>query len=146
MGYYIRAVLYQEGDAGMAKLTQANEDYLEAVVMLSGDDRLPVRSVDLANHLGVSKPSVNKAISVLREEGYVRQEPYGDIYLTDAGVDYGNSLLTRHHTLKCFFTNVLGVEDEIAEEEACSIEHVISEDTFQRWTEHIKQSLKPAAE
>ena len=73
----------------MAKLTQANEDYLEAIVMLAGEDRSPVRSVDIANRLDVSKPSVNKAVALLREEGFIEQQPYGDVYLTDAGAKYG---------------------------------------------------------
>ena len=130
----------------MAKLTSANEDYLEAIVMLAGADRLPVRSVDLASRLGVSKPSVNKAIALLKEEGFVEQQPYGDIYLTDAGAAYGEAVFERHKTLTRFFTEVLGVKADIAENEACCIEHVISEDTFQRWTEHIRQSLDGAEE
>ncbi len=125
----------------MAKLTQANEDYLEAIVMLAGEDRLPVRSVDIANRLDVSKPSVNKAVALLREEGFIEQQPYGDIYLTDEGAKYGEAVLERHNTLMRFFVEVLGVEPDVAEDEACCIEHVISEDTFQRWTEHIRASL-----
>ena len=126
----------------MAKLTQANEDYLEAIVMLAGEDRSPVRSVDIANRLDVSKPSVNKAVALLREEGFIEQQPYGDVYLTDAGAKYGEAVLERHNTLMRFFVEVLGVEPDVAEDEACCIEHVISEDTFQRWTEHIRASLE----
>ena len=125
----------------MAKLTQANEDYLEAIVMLAGEDRSPVRSVDIANRLDVSKPSVNKAVALLREEGFIEHQPYGDVYLTDAGAKYGEAVLERHNTLMRFFVEVLGVEPDVAEDEACCIEHVISEDTFQRWTEHIRASL-----
>ena len=125
----------------MAKLTQANEDYLEAIVMLAGEDRSPVRSVDIANRLDVSKPSVNKAVALLREEGFIEQQPYGDVYLTDAGAKYGEAVLERHNMLMRFFTDVLGVKPDVAEDEACCIEHVISEDTFQRWTEHIRASL-----
>ena len=125
----------------MAKLTQANEDYLEAIVVLAGEDRSPVRSVDIANRLDVSKPSVNKAVALLREEGFIEQQPYGDVYLTDAGAKYGEAVLERHNTLMRFFVEVLGVEPDVAEDEACCIEHVISEDTFQRWTEHIRASL-----
>ncbi|MBR2522612.1 MAG: metal-dependent transcriptional regulator [Coriobacteriales bacterium] len=75
------------------KLTQSNEDYLEAIVMLAGDGNQPVRSVDLANHMGVSKPSVNKAIAVLKKSGLIDQEPYGDIFLTKRGAEYGKSVL-----------------------------------------------------
>ena len=123
----------------MAKLTGANEDYLEAIVMLSGEACRPVRSVDLAAHLGVSKPSVNKAVSLLREEGLIEQQPYGDIFLTEAGIAYGKAVLERHQTLMSFFVDVLGVDPQVAEQEACAIEHVISEDTFKRWTAHVRE-------
>lgn len=115
-------------------LTEANEDYIEAIVMLNGGTDAPVRSVDLARHMGVSKPSINKAVSLLREAGLVTQEPYGDIYLTPEGLAYGLAVLRRHKTLISFLVDVLGVAPEIAEEEACRIEHTISEDTFERWT------------
>ena len=129
-------------------LTEANEDYIEAIVMLNGGTDAPVRSVDLARHMGVSKPSINKAVSLLKEAGLVTQEPYGDIYLTAEGLAYGLSVLERHETLISFLVDVLGVEPETAEEEACRIEHTISEDTFKRWcsfTEYYKNNCKDGA-
>ena len=126
-------------------LTEANEDYIEAIVMLNGGTDAPVRSVDLARHMGVSKPSINKAVSLLKEAGLVTQEPYGDIYLTAEGLAYGLAVLERHETLISFLVDVLGVAPETAEEEACRIEHTISEDTFKRWcsfTEYYKNNCK----
>ena len=126
-------------------LTEANEDYIEAIVMLNGGTDKPVRSVDLAKHMGVSKPSINKAVSLLREVGLVNQEPYGDIYLTPEGLEYGLGVLRRHKTLISFLVDVLGVEPETAEDEACRIEHTISEDTFEKWcsfTEFYKSHCK----
>ena len=123
----------------MAKLTQANEDYLEAIVMLAGEDRSPVRSVDIANRLDVSKPSVNKAVALLREEGFIEQQPYGDVYLTDAGAKYGEAVLERHNTLMRFFVEVLGVEPDVAEDEACCIEHVISDASFRAIKSHMEK-------
>ena len=128
----------------MTKLSHANEDYLEAVYMLSDGGCAPVRSVDIAARLSVSKPSVVRAVALLRDEGFVTQEPYGDIFLTEAGRAYGTALLERHRTLTSFFADVLGVEPSLAEEEACAIEHVISEDTFRRWTAHIAAQLDEA--
>lgn len=114
-------------------LTEANEDYIEAIVMLNGGTDAPVRSVDLAKHMGVSKPSINKAVSLLKEAGLVEQEPYGDIYLTPEGLAYGKAVYNRHVTLISFLTDVLGVDAETAEDEACRIEHTISDDTFEKW-------------
>ena len=129
-------------------LTEANEDYIEAIVMINGGTDAPVRSVDLARHMGVSKPSINKAVSLLKEAGLVEQEPYGDIYLTEAGLAYGLNVYRRHTTLISFLHDVLGVDAETAEDEACRIEHTISEDTFERWTaftEFYKNHCKVSA-
>ena len=123
------------------KLTQSNEDYLEAIVMLSDDGSGPVRSVDLANHMGVSKPSVNKAISVLKKSGLIEQEPYGDIFLTKRGVEYGKSVLKRHQILTTFLVEILGVDPDVADDEACEIEHTISDDTFAKWKAFVEKSL-----
>ena len=136
---------FTNGDTMSIHLTEANEDQIEAIVMLNGGTDAPVRSVDLARHMGVSKPSINKAVSLLREAGLVTQEPYGDIYLTPEGLAYGKSVLQRHVTLISFLVDVLGVNPETAEDEACRIEHTISEDTFEKWcafTEFYKTHCK----
>lgn len=115
------------------RMTQANEDYLEAVYELAGGEGKPVRSVDLANKLDVSKASVNKAISVLKTNGYVEQEPYGDVFLTKQGAEYGRSVYRRHLALFHFLTDMLGVDPEVAEEEGCMMEHAISDGTLDKW-------------
>ena len=127
-------------------LTEANEDYIEAIVMLNGGTDAPVRSVDLARHMGVSKPSINKAVQLLREAGLVTQEPYGDIYLTPEGLEYGTAVLRRHEALTAFLTDILGVAPETAEDEACRIEHTISEDTFERWVRFMEAHSTKSAE
>lgn len=119
-------------------LTPANEDYLEAIVELEeavGDfERAPeIRSVDIANLLVVSKASVNKALQTLREAGYVEQERYGRITLTDSGRSYGKEIWKRHRILRSFLVNDLGVDEEVANDEACEMEHAISQDTMDRW-------------
>ncbi len=126
------------------RMTQANEDYLEAIYELAGSIETPVRSIDLANKLDVSKASVNKAVSILRDHQYVEQEPYGDIYLTKKGMDYGRSVFKRHKLLFHFLMDVLGVEPTIAEEEACKMEHAISDDTLTRWINYMENNVPEA--
>ncbi len=128
------------------RMTQSNEDYLEAVYELSEGKSSPVRSVDIAEKLGVSKASVNKAISILRINGYVTQEPYGDVFITDLGLEYGHAVFERHKVLFHFLRDVLGVDGEVAEREACSMEHSISDDTLSKWIDFLEHSMPEAAE
>ena len=119
-------------------LTPANEDYLEALVEVEeakGDfDEPPeLRSVDIAKLLDVSKASVNKALQTLREAGYIEQERYGRITLTDSGRAYGREIWKRHRVLRNFLVEDLGVDPEVANDEACEMEHTISQDTMNRW-------------
>ena len=115
------------------KLSPSNEDYLEAVYQLGGAVKA-IRSVDLACKLDVSKASVNKAINNLKSAGLVDQPHYGDISLTEKGLSYARNIQNRHEILSQFLTEVLGVEPERAQEEACSMEHAISDETLDRWT------------
>lgn len=119
------------------KVTESHEDYLEAIVMLGGTDTVSVRPVDVANKLGVSKASVNKAVSVLKDAGMLDQPYYGDITLTKQGYKYGTDMYKRHKMLKRFFV-AIGVDEETAEEEACMVEHDISAATFQKWASYIE--------
>ncbi len=122
----------------MNKVSMSHEDYLEAMVMLGGDPKTPVRSVDIANKLGVSKASVSKAINALKDNGYVVQPYYGDITLTQAGLEYGKSVLERHKLLTDFLNKALGIPEDVAEEEACLMEHAISDESFEKWVTYIK--------
>ena len=123
----------------MVKTSMSHEDYLEAIVMLGGTTDAPVRSVDVANKLGVSKASVNKAISALKEQELVVQPHYGDITLTEAGYAYGQSVLDRHRMLFDFLTKALGIEPEVAEVEACQMEHAISDAPFEKWGAFVRR-------
>lgn len=122
----------------MVKTSMSHEDYLEAIVMLGGTTEAPVRSVDVANKLGVSKASVNKAISSLKEQALVIQPHYGDITLTEEGYAYGSSVLGRHRMLFDFLTKAVGIAPEVAEEEACQMEHAISDESFEKWEAFVK--------
>lgn len=120
----------------MKKMSMSHEDYLEAIVMLAGEGNA-VRVVDIANKLDVSKASVTKAISVLKGEGYLEQEHYGTISLTPKGFEYGSKVLARHEALTLFLNKALGIDLETAEEEACQMEHAISDESFEKWLAYI---------
>lgn len=121
----------------MVKTTMSHEDYLEAIVMLGGTNVVPVRSVDVANKLGVSKASVNKAVTALKTQDLLVQPHYGDITLTDEGYTYGMAVLGRHRMLFDFLTKAVGIPPEVAEDEACQMEHAISDESFARWEEYV---------
>lgn len=123
----------------MEKMSMSHEDYLEAIVVLGGTTEASVRSVDIATKLGVSKASVNKAMTVLKEKGLAEQPYYGDVTLTEEGYEYGTSVLDRHRMLSMFLTKALGIPEERAEKEACLMEHAISDDSFEKWSSYIKK-------
>ncbi len=122
----------------MHKVSTSHEDYLEAIVMLGGDEANPIRSTDLAQKLKVSKASVNKAIKHLEEQHLVTKPLYGDITLTKEGLEYAQSIYSRHTYLFSFLTKELGIDTETAEEEACLMEHAISDSSFEKWKHYIK--------
>ena len=111
------------------KLHPSGEDYFEAVLILE-QKKSAARSVDVAEQLGVSKPGVSRAVSLLREGGFLRVED-NSLYLTDAGHEVSEKIYERH----CFFKNSLlaaGVDEVTAEKEACLLEHDLSDDSFVR--------------
>ena len=122
-------------------LTHAHEDYLEAIYVLCGEGSCEggVRSVDVAERLGVSKASVNKAITHLKEGGYVEQQPYGKLMLTEAGAAYAALVWKAHRMLRTFLERDLGIEPAVADAEACLMEHVLSSDTLERWTSYLEE-------
>lgn len=121
----------------MEKVSMSHEDYLEAIVMLGGTEDVSVRSVDIAKQMDVSKASVNKAIGVLKERGYVEQPYYGDVTLTKKGLEYASAVYRRHQYLTAFLAKGLGIDEETAEKEACLMEHAISDESFDKWVAYI---------
>ncbi|HJG31500.1 metal-dependent transcriptional regulator [Collinsella tanakaei] len=121
-------------------LTVANEDYLECMVRLEqeGVQGEGIRSVDIAQQLNVSKASVNKAVTVLKEQGLVEQSHYGKVVLTEPGRELGQAVWYRHRLLRTFLVQELGVEFERADAEACMMEHALSEDTMRRWLNYLE--------
>lgn len=118
-------------------LSHSLEDYLEAIVDLSGGVNNPVRAVDVATKLDVSKASVSKAVSTLKERGYAEQPYYGDITLTDKGFEYGSAIWHKHKLLYRFLTEAVGIDPETANYEACQLEHGISADSFKKWETYL---------
>ena len=119
------------------KLYASGEDYLEAVLVLQKKKDM-VRSVDLARHMGFSKPSISHAVGVLRDGGFLTMDEDGFLHLTDIGREVAEKIYERH----CFFTEQLiaaGVDPKTAEADACRIEHIISDESFSRLKEAAEQ-------
>ena len=115
--------------------TASGEDYLEAILVLQKKLGM-VRSVDVARHMEVSKPSVCHAVATLRDGGFLTMDEDHFLHLTDVGREVAEKIYERH----CFFTEQLiaaGVDPETAEVDACRIEHVISNESFERLKEAV---------
>lgn len=117
----------------------SHEDYLEAIVMLGGSQTQPVRSVDIATKMGVSKASVSKAVTSLKNSGMLEQPYYGDITFTEDGYKYGCAVLKRHEMLTRFLVEKVGLSEEVAEDEACQMEHAISDESFKKWLAYFER-------
>ncbi len=113
------------------KLTSSLEDYLETICILSQKDPV-VRSRDIARKLGVTMPSVTEAMRKLAGAGLVNYEKYGYITLTSKGTDLAQQIYSHHKILSRFFRDILRIKMEIAEEDACKIEHHASLETLRR--------------
>lgn len=110
-------------------VNESAENYLETILMLS--KKLPVvRSVDIANELGFKKSSVSIAMKNLREKNHITVTDAGYIYLTETGKEIADMIFERHELLTSWLVG-LGVPEEIAAEDACKVEHVISKETFE---------------
>ena len=116
-------------------LHESGQMYLEAIYVLSGQ-RPVVRSIDVGEYLGYSKPSVSRAMGILKKNGYVIAEADGALKLTDEGRAVAETMYSRHTVLTKMLT-ALGVPEAIAAEDACRIEHVISEETFDAIKQHL---------
>lgn len=118
------------------RILKSSEDYLEAMLIL-GKQHGYIRSIDIAAMLEVTKPSVSYAVKRLRENGYILMEKDGRITLTESGLAIAERIYERH-TLLTKFLVALGVSEETAREDACKIEHDLSDETFQAMKEHAR--------
>lgn len=114
------------GTGKAMKENESREMYLEAIYELEQQNGA-VRIVDIAGKMGFSKPSVSRAISVLRKNGYIAHSPYGDVALTEKGRELARRVYSTHQLLTAFFTQILKLDPDVAEADACRIEHVISQ-------------------
>lgn len=117
------------------KIQESAENYLEAILQLQ-EEHGSVRSIDVVQHLGFSKPSVSRAMSLLRENGYVLMDKDGLLTLTDAGREIAERIYERHKLLTRWLIS-LGVEPDRAAADACRMEHAVSNETFEKMKAHI---------
>ena len=121
-------------------LQESGEMYLETIYVLSQKSD-SVRGIDIAEHLDYSKPSVSRALGLLKDEGLVRKDADGFVKLTEAGELLAKRIYERHTVLSKLLMDI-GVDEETASEDACRIEHYISDKTFDAIKEHIKKHHK----
>ncbi len=117
------------------KIQESAENYLETILVLHKRKGI-VRSIDIANEMGFSKPSVSVAMKNLRLGGYIRVDDDGNITLLDKGREIAEKIYERH-TLVSSWLTAMGVDPDIAAEDACRIEHVISNETFDALKRHV---------
>jgi Mn-dependent DtxR family transcriptional regulator len=117
------------------QIRESAENYLETILMIQ-KEKGSVRSIDVARHLDYSKPSVSRAMALLKGSGYVVIDPDGLIHLTDSGQEIAERIYERHDLFTRWLV-MLGVDPEVAADDACKIEHDISAESFGKIKEHI---------
>ena len=123
------------------QLKESGENYLEAILILK-KELGNVRSIDVAHHLNVSKPSVSVAMKNLREEGFLVVDELGNITLTEQGMQIADNMYERHHVLAKALM-ALGVSKETAYEDSCKIEHDLSQESFLKIKEFLEKHNRP---
>jgi len=116
---------------------ESGENYLEAIYMLS-QKQGPVRSIDVVNHLGFSKPTISVAVHTLERNGFLTISPEGHLLLTDEGRDVATRIYERHKVLSSILIS-LGVPEDIALEDACKLEHDLSDISFEKIKDYFRQ-------
>ena len=119
-------------------LTSSQEDYLKEIYIMV-QQNTEVRVTDVARILGISKPSVNRAMNMLKEQGYIEHEHYGTIKMTEAGLAAGENIYETYRTVCRFLVEVLGVKESEAAEEAHLIEHTITKGTRKKMKKFLKK-------
>lgn len=121
-------------------IQESGEMYLESIYRLS-QEKGTVRAIDVSEYMGFSKPSVSRAMGILKEAGYVKTDENGYLLLTAEGLERAEKIFERHTVLTTFFKKI-GVSDETASEDACKIEHHISDETFEAFKHFLHHDLK----
>lgn len=120
-------------------LQESGEMYLETILILSNKNKI-VRSLDVAEYMGFSKPSVSRAVGLLKRGGYITVDGNGYLSLTDEGRYVAEKMYERHTTISGFLIR-LGVNEKVASEDACKIEHDISDESFNAIKNHVLKGL-----
>ena len=120
------------------KIKESAENYLEAILIIQ-NKKGNARSIDVANYLNFSKPSVSVAMKSFREEGYITVDDAGDLMLTDKGMEIASKMYERHQTIAKALIK-LGVDEKTAYEDSCKIEHDISDETFNAIKKRLVES------
>jgi len=108
-------------------MQESGENYLETVLKLK-EKNGTVRSIDIAREMNFSKPSVSRAMGILREDGFITMEHSGEIELTEKGKEKANEIYGRHRLLTRFIRHITGVDEEMAERNACRMEHILDQE------------------
>ena len=117
--------------------SESREDYLESILMLKGQ-KGNVRSIDIAEHFNYSRPSISRAMSILKTDGLITMDRNGYIELTNEGLKVASAVYTRHNILISFL-GLLGISEKTAEADACRIEHVLSQESINRIEEFVNK-------
>jgi len=119
------------------ELTKSREDYLEAICEICEEEKV-ARVTDIAAHMAVSLASVNYALKALKGRGLIKHKKYGYIELTKKGNKIGQAIYRKHKLIRSFLINVLNVDKNVADKDACGIEHVVSEETCDKMNSYLK--------
>ncbi len=122
------------------KNSESLEMYLEVIydIYLLGKK---IRVSDISKELGYTKPSVNRGINALNEKGYVKTAPYQDIVLTESGIKYAKEIREKHNLIKQFLLNTINIDESTADEDACRMEHIMSEKSINAIKEYLKKNV-----
>lgn len=130
----------EERQGNQMEIHESAEDYLETILILK-ERSGQVRSIDIATEMNYTKPSISVAMKKLRENGYIEVDKDGFITLTASGYEIASNIYNRHKVLTDFFIS-LGVDQKVAAEDACKIEHDLSDETFEKIREHAEKTAK----
>ena len=121
----------------MAGIHESGENYLETILILKNKG-LDIRSIDIVHEMSLSKPSVSRAVGILKNGGFIEIDTDGYITLTKDGSEVANRIYERHQVLTAWLVG-LGVNEKTAAEDACRLEHDISDESFQKLKEHLRE-------
>ncbi len=123
----------------MKYTNESSEMYLETILILT-QKQPHVRAIDIVHSTGYTKPSVSRAMGLLRKNGYISIDEDGYISLTEGGKSLSSKILERHRVLSDFLERI-GVSREVASDDACKMEHIVSDETFEKMKEYLSKSL-----